>query len=344
MPSYTVLTWSDGDQLTSAKFQQMSDDSDWLLGNTIQSAALYYVLSPSGALNGLRGRSAGIIQNGIFNSLTMPAPVANPANLSYQATQAWGPISMCGIFCSYDSPNPVVEYEVVVPLPTNKGQPYFAAPPIFSVTVSTGTLQELCYITEDFSTTELRVRLFYRDGVARNFAGTLHVLCLGVVNVVPSQSYLPVTWQADDEVLASKLQQMQTNTQWIHDNTLLQPQILYEVSPSSASGDTNLRGRVAGTIAATKICGIFCAYDSPTPASSFQVVVPLPPNYFTASQAHTPIYSVTVSTGTLQEVAYISADFGFPAGVPSEVTVTLVYRDGIARNFSGVLHVLVLGF
>jgi len=364
MPTYQSLTWSDGDQLTSVKFQQMASNTDWLLGNTIQSAALLYELSPSGAANGLRGRSAGTIQNGIFNSLTVPAPVANPSNLAYQATQAWGPISLCGIFCALDSANASAEFEVIIPLPTTNGQPYFAAPPIFSVTYSTGdngAPSVVAYISEDYSVTEVRVHLFYLDGVPRNFAGVLHVLALGVTDnstnppptsydafgqptSLPSQSYLPVVWQTDDEVLASKLQQMQTNAQWVHDNTLLQPQLLYEVSPSSASGDTDLRGRLAGQIAATKICGIFCAYDSPNPVASFDVVVPLPPSMFTASDAYTPIYSVAVSTGTLQEIAYISNDAGFPGGVPSELTVTLVYRDGIARNFAGVLHVLVLGW
>lgn len=147
-------------------------------------------------------------------------------------------------------------------------------------------------------------------------------------------TFSTVVWQPDDEITSAKLQQMADNTQYIHDSSIQSPTVTYVASPSGAAG--GMRGRPAAgtTVAATKLVGIFCTYDSTAPLVDMEVIVPIPVGFTFA-----PIFSVAVATGTLQEIAYISQDYS-----PVELRVHLFYRDGVARNFDGALHIMALGY
>jgi hypothetical protein len=148
--SYSTVIWSEDDELTSAKLQQMSDNTEWLKSNSMSGEI--YLQTPGEATE----PGAPILAS------------ANPTNIrSERATKVLG---LRGYF---ETDVPALHYHATFRFPN-----VFTAPPIIMPSIQSG-YDLICFIAVDTDPTSTSIRIMRRDGATSHFYGDVHVLLLG---------------------------------------------------------------------------------------------------------------------------------------------------------------------
>lgn len=142
-------------------------------------------------------------------------------------------------------------------------------------------------------------------------------------------NYSYVTWQLDDEVTSTKLQQMSDNDQWIHDN-MITGNITY-----LANGTITPDGRTVGTEQAEKVHGFYIQFNSEVPVTSLVVEIP----YAAANFTFGPIITFSIASGPGTEMCgVITTDVS-----PVKSRIKIFRRDGASAVLVGRINVICLG-
>jgi hypothetical protein len=145
MGTYTTVTWSPNDEVTSSKLQQMSDNDTWLKDNALIGRMVFPL---NASLNKVAaGRSRGSVVGKRLEVIQYP----------------------------FDSMTPTKEFEVRVPL-----QPVFTNAPIILVTPYSVFTRVSVRILRQGQNKYVDFRISEIDSLSRRLVGELNIMAFGV--------------------------------------------------------------------------------------------------------------------------------------------------------------------